>query len=132
MRKITQQSVVKKNLRTRDAKRNTHRERERQRHKEYLYRARFVIAAYEGLKVDWVTIITECLKCTIESLVEGKKSWKGVVQWLTLLVPPVLAIKPKKRGRLEKTPKKATKRRQVLEKHILDSAPLQCADERIL
>ena len=41
----------------------------------------------------------------------------GVAQWLTLLVPPVLAIKPKKRGRTEITPKKATKRRQLLEKH---------------
>ena len=53
------------------------------------YRAGFVIAAYEGLKVDWVTIITECLKSAIASLVEGKKSWTGLAQWLTLLVPPV-------------------------------------------
>ena len=82
------------------------------------YRAEFVIAAYEGLKVDWVTIITECLKFAIESLVEGKKSWMGVAEWLTLLVPPVLAIKPKRRGRPDTTPKKATKRRQLLEKHI--------------
>ena len=42
------------------------------------YRAGFIIAAYEGLKVDWVTIITECLKDTIESLVEGQKSWTGI------------------------------------------------------
>ena len=60
------------------------------------YRAGFVITAYEGLKVDWVTIITDCLKSAIVSLVEGKKSWTGVAQWLTLLVPPVLTIKPKK------------------------------------
>ena len=38
------------------------------------YRAGFVIATYKGLKVDWVTIITECLKSDIESLVEEKKS----------------------------------------------------------
>ena len=42
------------------------------------YRAGFVIVAYEALKVDWVAIITECLKAAIESLVEGKKSWTGV------------------------------------------------------
>ena len=47
----------------------------------------------------------------------------GVAQWLTLLVPPVLAIKPKKRGRTEITPKKATKRRQLLEKHTLGWTP---------
>ena len=87
------------------------------------YRARFVIAAYEGLKVDWVAIITECLKDAIESLVEGKKSWTGIAQWLTLLVPPVLTIKSKKRGRHETTPKKATKRRQLLEKHTLGWTP---------
>ena len=37
MRKITQRSVVKKNLFIEDAKENTQRERERERHKEYLY-----------------------------------------------------------------------------------------------
>ena len=63
------------------------------------YRAGFVIATYKGLKVDWVTIITECLKSAIQSVAEGKKSWMGVAQWLTLLVSPVLAIKPKKRDR---------------------------------
>ena len=74
------------------------------------YRTGFVIAAYEGLKMDWVEIITECLKDAIESLVEGKKSWTGIAQWMTLLVPPVLTIKPKKRGRSETAPKKTTKR----------------------
>ena len=34
-----------------------------------------------------------------------------------MLVPPILPIKQKKRGRQETTPKKATKRRQLLEKH---------------
>ena len=47
------------------------------------YRAGFVLAAYEGLKVDWGTIIIECLKSAIEFLVEGKKSWTGVARWLT-------------------------------------------------
>ena len=73
--------------------------------------------------MDWVAIITECLKDAIESLVEGNKSWAGVAQWLTLLVPPVLTIKPKKRGRPETTPKKATKRQQLLEKHTLGWTP---------
>ena len=81
------------------------------------YRAGFVIAAYEGLRVDWLHFITEGLKDAIGNLVEGKKPWAGIAQWLTVLVPPVLPIKQKKRGRQETTPKKATKRRQLLEKH---------------
>ena len=81
------------------------------------YRAGFVIATYEGLKVDWLYFITEGLKDAIGDLVGGKKPWASIAQWLTVLVPPVLSIKPKKRGRQETTPKKATKRRQLLEKH---------------
>ena len=80
------------------------------------YRAGFVIATYEGLKVDWLYFITEGLKDAIGDLVGGKKPWASIAQWLTVLVPPVLSIKPKKRGRQETTPKKATKRRQLLEK----------------
>ena len=81
------------------------------------YRAGFVIATYEGLRVDWLHFITEGLKDAIGNLVEGKKPWAGIAQWLTVLVPPVLSIKQKKRGRQETTPKRATKRRQLLEKH---------------
>ena len=44
------------------------------------------------------TKVPECLKSAIESVAEGKKSWTGVAQWLTLLVPPVITTKPKKRG----------------------------------
>ena len=62
-------------------------------------------------------IITDCLKSAVVSLVDGKKYWTGIAQWLTLLVPAVLTIKPNKRGRPETTPKKATKRRKLLEKH---------------
>ena len=72
------------------------------------YRAGFVIAAYEGLKVDWVSFITEGLKDAIGDLVGGKKPWAGVAQWMIVPVPPVLTIKPKKRGSRETTPKKAT------------------------
>ena len=81
------------------------------------YRAAFVIATYEGLQVDWLHFITEGLKEAIKNLVEGKKPWAGIAQWLTVLVPPVLPIKQKKRGRQETTPKKTAKRRQILEKH---------------
>ena len=81
------------------------------------YRAGFVIAAYEGLRVDWLHFITEGLKDAIGNLVDGKKSWAGIAQWLTVLVPPVLPIKQKKRGWQDTTPKKTTKRRQLLEKH---------------
>ena len=81
------------------------------------YRVACVIATYEGLQVDWLHFITEGLKEAIKNLVEGKKPWARIAQWLTVLVPPVLPIKQKKRSRLETTPKKATKRRQILEKH---------------
>ena len=81
------------------------------------YRAGFVIAAYEGLRVDRIHFITEGLKDAIGNLVDGKKSWAGIAQWLMVLVPPVLTIKPKKRDRQETTPKKTAKRRQILEKH---------------
>ena len=67
--------------------------------------------------MDWVAFITEGLKDAIGDLAGGKKPWTGVAQWLTLLAPPVLTIKPKKRGRQETTRKKPTKRRQLLEKH---------------
>ena len=67
--------------------------------------------------MDWLHFITEGLKDTIRNLVDGKKSWAGIAKWLTVLVPPVLPIKQKKRGRQETTPKKTAKRRQILEKH---------------
>ena len=73
--------------------------------------------------MDLTAIIADYLWSAIASLVDGKKEWCGLAQWLTLLVPPVLAIKPKKRGRPEKAPKKATKRRQLLQKHTLGWTP---------
>ena len=76
-----------------------------------------------------MAIITECLKEAIENPAEGKKSWTGAAQWLTLLVPLVLTIKPKKRVRQETTPKKATKRRQLLEKHTPGWAPDDASQE---
>ena len=58
-----------------------------------------MIAAYEGLRVDWLHFITEGLKDVMGNLVEGKKSRDRVAQWLIVLVPPILPIKQKKRGR---------------------------------
>ena len=52
------------------------------------YRASFVIAAYEGLKVDWTIIIADCLQSGIASLGEGNNALMGISQWLTLLVTP--------------------------------------------
>ena len=60
------------------------------------YQARFVIATYEGLQVDWLHFITTGLKDAIRNLVEGKKPWAGIAQWLTVLVPSILPIKQKK------------------------------------
>ena len=42
------------------------------------YQAGFVMAPYEGLRVDWLDFITEGLKDAIGNLVEGKKSWVGI------------------------------------------------------
>jgi hypothetical protein len=81
------------------------------------YRAAIVIATFEGLQMDWLHFITEGLKEAIKHLVEGKKPWAGISQWLTVLVPPTSPIKHKKRSRQETTPKKITKRRRILEKH---------------
>ena len=80
------------------------------------YRAGFVIGAYEGLSIDWLYFIIKGLKDAIGDLVGGKKPWSDIAEWLTVVVPPVLPIKPKKRGHQETTPKKATKRRHLLEK----------------
>ena len=52
------------------------------------YRPGFVIAAYEGLKVDWTIIIADCLQSGIASLGEGNNALMGISQWLTLLVTP--------------------------------------------
>ena len=52
-----------------------------------------------------------------QTTADGKNSWAGIAQWLTVLVPPILPIKQKKRGRQETMNKKRAKRRQLLEKH---------------
>ena len=42
------------------------------------YRAGFVIATYQGLRVDWLHFITEGLKDAIGNQVDGKKPWVGI------------------------------------------------------
>ena len=81
------------------------------------YRAAIVIAAYEGLQMDWLYFITEGLKEAIKHLTEGKRPWAGITQWLTVLVPPTTPVKNPKRSRQDTTPKKTTKRRRLLEEH---------------
>ena len=62
-------------------------------------------------------MVANFLRASIHSVVDGKKAWTAVAQWLTLLVPPPLAIQARKRGRsTETTPNKMTKRQQLLAK----------------
>ena len=73
-------------------------------------RAGFIIATFEGVKVDWPIIVEDALRVDIQSVIDGKKAWCGLTQWLTLLVTPTHTIKPKKRAQLETTLNKASKR----------------------
>ena len=83
-------------------------------------RAGFIIATYEGVKVDWPVIISVSLRVAIQSVVDGKKVWTAVAQWLTLLAPPLPEIKAKKRVRpVDAMPNKPSKRQQLLAKHTL-------------
>ena len=56
-------------------------------------RVGFIIATYKGVKVDWPVTIADSLRAAIQSVVDGKKVWTVVAPWLTLLAPPVPAIK---------------------------------------
>ena len=58
-------------------------------------RVGFIIATYEGFSMDWLVIIDDSLQAAIQSVVDGKKVWTAVAQWLILLTPPVLGIKAK-------------------------------------
>ena len=81
-------------------------------------RVRFIIATYKGVKVDWLVIIADSLRAATQSVVDGKKVWIEMAQWLTLLAPPVPPLKAKKRGQVvEATPNKPSKREQLLAKH---------------
>ena len=66
-------------------------------------RARFIIATHQGERVDWPVTIADSLRVPIQSVVDGKKVWTAVAQWLTLLAPPVQAIKAKKQARTTET-----------------------------
>ena len=81
-------------------------------------RANFMIAKYEGVKVDWLVIIADSLRTAIQSVVDDKKVWTVVAQWLTLLALSVPTIKAKKQGRsTDATPNKPSKGQQLLAKH---------------
>ena len=40
----------------------------------------FIIATYEGVKVDWPVIIADCLQAAIKSVQDSKKVWTVVAQ----------------------------------------------------
>ena len=84
-------------------------------------RAGMIIATYEGVKVDWPVLIADGLCMAIDMVrgkdgKEGRKLWHAVAQWITLLVPPVETVQPKKRPRVSEgsTSKPASKRQQLL------------------
>ena len=84
------------------------------------YTIGFVIVAYEGLKVDWVAIITEFLKDAIESLAEGKQimdehhTMADIVQNpLTMINNYKMITTPK-----HKDPKKGLPKVNFLLKHL--------------
>ena len=79
--------------------------------------ASFIIVTFEGLKVDWLVIVANSLRVGIVSVMDGKKAWGGLAQWLTILVPPTCVIKPKKRARPKTTPNTSSKWQQLLAKH---------------
>ena len=56
-------------------------------------RADFIIVTFEGLWVDWPLIRAESLRTTIATIVDGKKGWARVSQWM-----------PKRKIRVETTP----------------------------
>ena len=41
-------------------------------------RAGFIIATFEGLKVDWPVIVADSLRVGIVSIVDGKIAWCGL------------------------------------------------------
>ena len=73
----------------------------------------FIIATYEGLRVDWAAITSNSLRAVIAGIVDGNKAWSRVAQYLTILAPPLLAIQPKRKRWPETTPK-STRRQQLL------------------
>ena len=77
----------------------------------------FIIATYEGLRVDWAAITSNSLRAVIAGIVDGNKAWSRVAQYLTILAPPLLAIQPKRKRRPETTPR-STRRQQLLNQEV--------------
>ena len=61
-------------------------------------RVSFIIATFEGLKMDWSVIMANSLRVGMASVMDGKKAWSGLAQWPMILLPPTHIIKQKKRG----------------------------------
>ena len=77
----------------------------------------FIIATYKGLWVDWAAKIVDSLREAVAGVVDDKKAWSGIAQWLTILAPPQLAIQPKRKRRPETTPR-STRRQQLLNQEV--------------
>ena len=48
------------------------------------------MTTFEGLKVDWPVIVANSpnsLHAGMTSVMDGKKAWGGLAQWLTMLLP---------------------------------------------
>ena len=80
-------------------------------------RANFIIATYEGVKVDLPVIVDDLLRASIQSVVDGKKAWGAVAQWLTLFSTPDTGHQTKEIG-----PTNGHKAKQTIE---TVAAPIQ-------
>ena len=69
--------------------------------------------------MDYLVIVIESLWTMNAPIVDGKKAWVRLAQWLTVPVAPMRAIKSKKQARQETTPNKPSKWHQLLAKHTL-------------
>ena len=65
-------------------------------------KARFIIATYEGEKIDWGYITTATLQAHLVAIKGGKAMIPIIAQWLTLLCPMSLAIRGRKTPEKEK------------------------------
>ena len=59
-------------------------------------RAGFIIATYEGLKIDWGYITRVVIREQFHEVKNGKPMKSIIAQWLTVLCPMPLATKGRK------------------------------------
>ena len=60
-------------------------------------RTDFIIATFEGLRVDWPLITANSLRKANATIVDGKKAWAKISQWLTILAPPEMTVNQQRR-----------------------------------